>query len=74
MMGAAAVAAAKKTKAVTYRQQSTKIGSGRNIGGIGDGNGDDNGNDDDGDSDSGNDDDNDSGNGGGSGEEDKGVH
>ncbi len=67
-----AAAAAKKTKAVTHRKQSTKIGSGRNIGGGGDGNGNNNGDDDDGDGDSGDDDDNDSGNGGGGGEEDLG--
>ncbi len=65
---------AKKTKALTHRQESTKISSGRNIDGGSDCNGDDSGNDNDGDGDSGNDNDNDSGGGGGGGgeEEDKG--
>jgi hypothetical protein len=53
------VAAKKKTKAVTHRQELTKIGSGRNVGGGGNGNGNDNGNDDDGNGDNGNDDNND---------------
>jgi hypothetical protein len=58
---------------VTHRQQSTKIGSGRNVGSGHDCNGKDNGNDDDGNGDS-NDDDNDddSGSGGSGGKEDKG--
>ncbi len=51
-----AAAAAKKTKAVTHRQQSTKIGSRRNVGGGGNGNDNNNGNDNDGDGDSGNED------------------
>ncbi len=59
------VAGAKKTKVVTHRQQSTKIGSGRDDGGRGNGNGKDNGNDNDANGDSNNDDDND-GSGGGS--------
>ncbi len=50
---------AKKTKAVTHRQQSTRIGSKRNVVGGGDGNGDNNGDNDDGDGDSSNDDDDD---------------
>ncbi len=63
---AMAAAAAKKTKVVTHRQQSTKIGSGRNSGGgSSDGNSDGNGKDNDGGSDSNNDDDNDGGMGGG---------
>jgi hypothetical protein len=53
MMAAAAVA--KKTKAVTHRQQSIKIGSRRNVGGSGNDNGNDNGDDDDGNGDNGND-------------------
>jgi hypothetical protein len=57
-------AAAKKTKVVTHRQQSTKIGSGRNVDGGGNGNGDDNVNDNDGIGDSDNDDNDDSGGGG----------
>ncbi len=61
----------KKTKAVTHRQLSTKIGSKRNIFGGDDRNGNDNGNNDDGNSDSGNDD-NDIGGGGSVGKEDKG--
>jgi hypothetical protein len=40
-------AVAKKTKVVTHRQQSTKIGSGRNVGGGSNGNGNDNGKDND---------------------------
>ncbi len=44
---------------MTHRQQSTRIGSGRNVGGGGDGNGDNNGGDDDGNGDSGDDNDND---------------
>ncbi len=35
--------AGKKTKVVTHRQQSTEIGSGRNVDGSGSGNGDNNG-------------------------------
>ncbi len=46
-------AVAKKTKAVTHRQQLTKISSRRKVGGGRDSNGDDNGNNDDGNSDSG---------------------
>jgi hypothetical protein len=72
MTVAAEVAAMKKTKAVTHRQQSTEIGSSRNVGGGGNGNGDDNGNDNDSNGDSGNDNNNDSRDGGGSGKEDKG--
>ncbi len=53
----------KKAKVVTHRQQSTKIGSGRNVSGSGNGNGDDNGDNNDGDGDSDNDDDDDSGSG-----------
>jgi hypothetical protein len=60
-----AAAVAKKTNVVTHRQQSTKIGSRRNVGSGGNGNGDGNGNKDNGDGDSNNDDDN--GGGGGSG-------
>ncbi len=63
-------ATAKKTKVVTHRQQSNKIGSGRNVGGDSNNNG--NGNDGDGDSVNDNDDNN-SSNGGGGGKEDKGV-
>ncbi len=74
MAGAVAVVEKKKkTKAVTHRQQSTKIGSGRNVGG-GDGNIYDSGDNDDGNGDSGDDNnnDNDSGNGSSGGEEGKG--
>ncbi len=56
-----AATAAKKTKVVTHRQQSTKIVSGRNVGGGSDGNGDDNGDDNDGNGDSNNDDNDDGG-------------
>ncbi len=68
-----AAAAAKKTKVVTHRQQSTKIGSRRNISGgsNGNGKGNDKCNGDDGNSDSGNNDNNNSGNGSGGGKEDK---
>ncbi len=55
MTVAATVGVAKKTKAVTHRQQSTRIGSKRNVGGGGDSNGDNKGNNNDGDGDSGND-------------------
>ncbi len=53
----------KKTKTTTHRQQSTKIGSGRNVSGS-NGNDNDNGDNNDGNGDSGNDDNND-GSGGG---------
>ncbi len=59
-----AAAAAKKTKVVTHTQQSTKIVSGKNVGGSVGGNGNDNGDNDDGDRDSDNDDDNGGGGGG----------
>ncbi len=49
----------KKTKVLTHRQQSTKIGSGRNVVVGGNGNSNKNGNDDDGVGDSNNYDDND---------------
>jgi hypothetical protein len=52
---AAVAAAAKKTKVVTHRQQSTKIGSRRNISSGGDGNGNDNSNNNDDNGDSGDD-------------------
>jgi hypothetical protein len=72
MMVAAVAALAKKTKAVTHRQQSTKIGSGRNVGGSSKGNGDDNGNNNDGNGDSSDNNENDSSNGIGGSKEDKG--
>ncbi len=53
--------ATKKTKVVTHRQQSTKIVSGRNVGGGSDGNGNGNGDDDDGNGDSNNDNNDDGG-------------
>jgi hypothetical protein len=65
MTAAMVAVAAKKTKVVTHRQQSTKIGSRRNIGGGVNGNGNDNCNNDDGDGDSDNDDDDDGSSGSG---------
>ncbi len=65
MTAAKVAGVAKKTKVVTHRQQSAKIGSGRNVGSSGDGNGEDNGDDDDGNGESDNDDNDDGGSGGG---------
>ncbi len=64
-----AAVGAKKTKVAKHRQQSTKIGSGRNIVSGGDGNSDDIGDDNDGNLDSNNDDNNDGGGGGVAGEQ-----
>ncbi len=58
------MAVAKKLKAVTHRQQSTKIGSRINNGGSGNGDGNNNGDNYNGNGDRGNDDNNDGGGGG----------